>query len=189
MEFKELLKRRTVRRFSQQEIPEESLIKILDAARRASCAANAQRLRYIVAKSREKVGEIFPFTAYAGGVSPRRNPVPGETSPTVFIAVYAETKPDDMLYADAGAAIQSMEFAAWEENIGSCWIGSFRKEKVAPILGVEEEKLLFLVAFGYKKEEPVQEEITLKDSPKYFLDENDVLHVPKYSVESITKWI
>ena len=94
-----------------------------------------------------------------------------------------------MLYADAGAAIQSMEYAAWEENIGSCWIGPFNKEKTAEILELEKEKLLFLVALGYKGEEPVQDEITLSDSPKYYLDENDVLHIPKYTVDAITKFV
>ena len=132
---------------------------------------------------------IFPLTAYAGSVAPRRNPVPGVSSPTVFIAVYGTEEPDDMLYADAGAAIQSMEFAAWEENIGSCWIGSFNKEKTAEILEMESNKLLFLVALGYKGEEPVQDEISLADPPKYYLDEKDVLHVPKYTVDAITKWV
>ena len=189
MEFSELLKRRTIRRFLQNAIPEESVAKILDAARRASCARNAQRLRYIAVVSKEKVDAIFPFTAYAGSVAPRRNPVPGETSPTVFLAVYGTEEPDNMLYADAGAAIQSMEYAAWEENIGSCWIGSFNKEKVAELLELEKEKLLFLVALGYKGEDPVQDEITLSDSPKYYLDDEDVLHIPKYTVEALTKWV
>ena len=189
MQFDELLQRRTVRRFLQKEIPEESIRKIIDAARRSSCARNALRLRYIAVVSKEKVDAIFPHTAYAGSVAPRRNPVPGETSPTVFIAVYGTEEPDNMLYADAGAAIQSMEYAAWEENIGSCWIGSFNKEKTAEILDLEKEKLLFLVALGYKGEEPVQDEITLSDSPKYYLDEKDVLHIPKYTVDAITKFV
>ncbi|MBP5182060.1 MAG: nitroreductase family protein, partial [Lentisphaeria bacterium] len=38
MNFDELLKRRTVRRFLQKEIPVEKIKKILDAARKASCA-------------------------------------------------------------------------------------------------------------------------------------------------------
>lgn len=189
MQWNELLERRTVRRYLQNKIPRETLEKLLDAARRASCARNAQRLRYIVAESKEKAEAIFPFTAYAGSVAPHRDPVPGVSAPTVFIALYGTEEPDPMLYADAGAAIQSMEFAAWEENIGSCWIGSFNKEKVASILNIEKEKLLFLVALGYKGEEPVQEEITIKDSPKYFLDEKDVLHVPKYTVDAITQWV
>ena len=189
MNFDELLKRRTVRRFLQKEIPVEKIKKILDAARCASCARNAQRLRYIAAVSTQKVEEIFPHTAYAGSVSPRRNPVPGVSAPKAFIAVYGTEEPDNMLYADAGAAIQSMEFAAWEEGIGSCWIGSFSKEKVAAILGVEKNRLLFLVALGWKGEDPVMEDIPSGGSPKYFLDEKDVLHIPKYTVDALTKWV
>ena len=108
MEFKELLKRRTIRKFDQKPLNKSDILAMVEAARLASCASNRQRLRYIAVLSPEKVAAILPHTFYAALVKPRRNPVPGVTSPTAFIAVTATEAPSQHLYADAGAAIQSI---------------------------------------------------------------------------------
>lgn len=87
MDFSEVLKRRTIRQFTQEPLKKEDLCAILNAARLASCASNKQRLRYLVATESSLVAKILPHTAYAALVQPHRDPVPGRTSPTVFIAV------------------------------------------------------------------------------------------------------
>lgn len=137
MDFSEVLKRRTIRQFTQEPLKKEDLCAILNAARLASCASNKQRLRYLVATESSLVAKILPHTAYAALVQPHRDPVPGRTSPTVFIAVVCNCELGPLLHADAGAAIQSMEFAAWERGIGCCWIGSHKREKIADVLGLE----------------------------------------------------
>ena len=129
MDFSEVLKRRTIRQFTQEPLKKEDLCAILNAARLASCASNKQRLRYLVATESSLVAKILPHTAYAALVQPHRDPVPGRTSPTVFIAVVCNCEPGPLLHADAGAAIQSMEFAAWERGIGCCWIGSHKRKR------------------------------------------------------------
>ena len=189
MEFSEVLKRRTIRLFRQERIPAEAIKAMVDAARKASCASNKQRLRYIAVQSQDLVEKILPYTAYAGLVQPRRNPVKGETAPTAFLAVYCTETPSPHLYADAGAAIQSIEFAAWERGIGCCWLGSFKPGEVAELLKLPEaEKLIYLVALGYPAEDPVEEEVSAEGCVKYYLDENNRLHVPKYSVEAILEF-
>ena len=45
MEFKELLKRRTIRKFDRKPLAKADIIAMIEAARLASCAANRQRLR------------------------------------------------------------------------------------------------------------------------------------------------
>ena len=129
MDFSEVLKRRTIRQFTQEPLKKEDLCAILNAARLASCASNKQRLRYLVATESSLVAKILPHTAYAALVQPHRDPVPGRTSPTVFIAVVCNCEPGPLLHADAGAAIQSMEFAAWERGIGCCWVGSHKRAR------------------------------------------------------------
>ena len=47
----------------------------------------------------------------------------------------------------------------------------------------------YLLAVGYPAElYPVQEDITLADKPDYYLDAEDRLHVPKYTVDALTEW-
>ena len=192
MELEQALKeRRTVRRFSQEPIPEESLRSLIDAGRMASCGRNAQRLRYIVVRTPETVNTLFTFTAWAGSVTPRRNPVPGVTSPTAFIAVTGKAHEVEtpILQTDCGAAIQSIQLAAWGMGIGCCWMGAIDRKKIHKLLGMsEEEAVLYVIALGYAAEKPVSEDVDDPEKVKYYLDDDDLLHVPKLSVESITSW-
>ena len=89
MDFSEILQRRTIRFFEQRPVPESAFRQLIDAARRASCGANTQQLRYQVIRDPELVAAIFPFTAYAARVKPGRDPIPGKTAPPAFIAVLA----------------------------------------------------------------------------------------------------
>ena len=184
--------RRSIRRFKQIPVTKEQIQSLLDAALVAPSARNGQILRYCVVSSPEKLNEVFSNTAWAGYVHPKRIPLREVSAPTLFIVVSALNNGAEIsnhTWADAGAAIENMLLTAVELGLGGCWIGSFNKEKVAELLELEKEKLLFLVALGYKGEDPVQDEIALNESPKYYLDENDVLHIPKYTVDAITKWV
>lgn len=189
MDFKNLLERRTIRKFSQKPVEKADIEAMIEAARCASCASNRQRLRYIAVLSPEKVSAVLPHTFYAALVKPRRTPVPGVTSPMAFIAVTAVEKPSPHLYADAGAAIQSIEFAAWERGIGCCWLGSFVPEKVASILNFPDpERIVYLIALGHPSEKPCSEDIPADGDVKYYLDAQDTLHVPKLTVEALLSW-
>lgn len=183
-------KRRSVRRFKQKVVEESLLEQLIDSARFAPSAGNMQRLRYVIVRKPELVEQIFKQTAWAAFVQPRRNPELGKSAPLVFIAVTAPLESPEMVVADAGAAIQNIQLRAIELGLGCCWIGSFKKEETGKILGISSDmKILYLLAVGYPDETPVWEDIDKGDSTKYYLDENDCLHVPKYTVESITEWL
>ena len=185
MNFDEIMQRRTIRIFRQEKVPVSLLKKAVDDAGKSSCASNKQRLRYILVTSEEMCAKILPHTAYAGLVKPRRDPIAGVTAPTAFIALVATQAPDNHLWADAGAAIQTFQYSCWEEGIGCCWLGAFHKKECAELLEVEEEKLLYLIAGGYKGEEPKMDRIGKDGSCAYFLDEENTLHVPKFTPEAL----
>ena len=182
--------RRTVRAFRQEAVEDGELRAIVDAARLASCAANMQRLRFIVARTQPLVNQILSFTKWAAKVQPRRTPVPGVSGPAAFIAVTIPAQANDVhIYADAGAAVQSMELEAWGRGIGCCWIGSVNVTEVERLLGIGEgRKLLYVVALGYPAEEPMSEDVDSEDGIAYYLDDSDRLHVPKLSVEAVSIW-
>ncbi|MDD5728662.1 MAG: nitroreductase family protein [Victivallales bacterium] len=190
MEFNELLgKRRSVRRFKQVQVFDKDIRSMLEAARLAACASNIQTLRYIVIQDRKLVREVFENTAWAGLVSPKRNPEWEKNAPLTFIAVYAPRNSGAAVQANAGAAIQSMELAATDAGLGSCWLGAFKKPEVEKLLEIPAaEEVLYLLAVGYPDEEPVRDNIESGESMKYYLDGDDVLHVPKFTVDAITQW-
>ena len=181
--------RRTVRRFSQKPVAAEKIRQLIDAGRMASCGGNIQRLRYIIIQDdKELLGNIFDTTAWAGFVQPKRNPVPGETAPTAFLVLTCE--PEDAVSAaiDAGAAIENIQLMAYALGLGCCWIGAYKHDRVDTLLGLNNMQSVFLVAVGYPAESPVMEDITIEQPAQYYLDDDDVLHVPKYCVEAITQW-
>ena len=192
MELQQVLKeRRTVRRFSQLPIPEGELRTLLDAGRLASCARNDQRLRYVVVRTPDLVGKVFNFTAWAGSVAPRRNPVPGVTAPTAFIVVTGKKEDADspLLQTDCGAAIQTIQLAAWERGIGCCWMGAIDRQKIHALLELPGEcAILYIIALGYAAEKPVYDDVDDPEKVKYYLDDDDLLHVPKLTVDAITSW-
>jgi len=190
MEFSAVVKgRRTIRRFKQIPVPEANLRAMINAARLSPSGGNAQPLRYIVIREPKLVSAIFENTAWGGLVKPRRNPEPGKTAPLTFIAVVGPRDNSNILHADAGAAIQNMALAAYSVGVGCCWIGAFKRENVDLILNLPEtSSVIYLVAVGYPDESPVQEDVDAGMSEKYYLDDNDVLHVPKFSVDAITEW-
>ncbi|MBR4674184.1 MAG: nitroreductase family protein [Victivallales bacterium] len=187
---KALLERRTIRLYQQKPVPVEDLRFMIDAARQTSSASNLQRLRFVVATSPSVVNEMLAKTAWAALVKPRRTPVAGETGPAAFIAVTVPAGFNHIVAADAGAAIQSMQLAAWSRGLGCCWIASIDKAAMKQILRVPEEReVLFVVSVGYPAEAPRSEEVHSVDQLAYYLDESNRLHVPKLALEEISVWM
>ena len=182
--------RRTIRLFKQASVSSDDLRDMLDAARQTSCACNGQLLRYVVVKSSDDVKNVFEQTAWAGLVKPRRTPVWGVSAPAAFIAVVGPKDANSMTYSDAGAAIQSMQMAAYEKGLGCCWLGAINREKLHGLLGLQEkQEVFFLLAVGVPDEQPVSEDISDPKDVKYYLDDNNQLHVPKLTVDTITRWL
>lgn len=190
MEFSELLKkRRTIRRFKQVQVFDKDIRYILEAARVASCGGNVQKIRYIVARDKKLVKDIFDNTTWAGLVSPNRSPEWGKNAPLTFIILTAPRDSGDVMQANAGAVVQSMEYAVADVGLGACWIGAYKKENVEKLLDLPgQEETLYLLAVGYPDEEPVLDDIDSGESMKYYLDSEDVLHVPKLKTDAITQW-
>ena len=189
MEFAELLKRRrTIRLFKQQPVSDELLAGLVDAARVASCASNKQRLRYIAVRQPQLVLEVLKHTRWAGLVQPHRNPQPGITSPAAFIVMTTtEANPQDSLYADAGAAMQSLEFAACDHGLGCCWLGAIDRPEIGKLLNCKN--IVYLAAIGYPDESPRSEEIGADGDCSYYLDSSGTLTVPKYSLDAVLEFM
>ncbi len=189
--FEALSGRRSIRRFRQLPVPDPALRKMIDMARRGSSGGNQQPLRYIVVRTPETVQRLFEQTAWAALVQPHRTPRWGKDAPLCFIAVTAPAKNagTPVVHADAGCAIQSMQLAAFAQKLGCCWIGAFHKTEAARILELPpEQSVLYLLAVGFPDEEPLFEEAPAPDEVKYYLDDQDRLHVPKLKIDDAAEW-
>ena len=191
MDFKDVIfARRSIRRYRQEIVADEDLSQLIEFARVAPAATNAQRLRLTVIRKTELVEKIFALTRWAGAVAPRRTPVWGKDAPLCFIAFTAKKEQlNSSLYADAGAVAQNLMLGAVSLGLGTCWIGSFDKEEAHSLLELSEDtEVFYLISVGYPAETPVWEDAASADQVKYYLDENDLLHVPKLTADDLAAW-
>ena len=178
-----ILSRRTIRRFQQKPIQIDLLRKFVNAARVAPSAANLQPLEYFVVTEKDLCSKIFETLGWVGYITPRW--APGmEERPTAYIIILVHQNINKDYKRDVGLSAENIMLTAEKENIGSCILGSVDREKVREILNIPSSLLIdSVIALGCKAEKSIMED--MKDSVKYWRDENMVLHVPKRKLENI----
>lgn len=176
--------KRSIRRFKQDAISDEMIAKIIEAARQAPSAANIQPLRYIVVNTPLMCEKVFVNTAWAGYLKGKGTPEEGQR-PVLYVFILTENalNPDGAKH-DCGAAAQNMMLTAWEEGIGSCWIGSLQRDDLRSLLDIDERYGIdTVIAFGYADEKAVSEDAD--GDIKYYRDENNVHRVPKRKLDEV----
>ncbi len=186
MIYENIASRRTIRKYVQREVPKEILIRCVDAARLSPSGANRQPLKYVVVNDHELAKEVFSTLKWAGYL-PSYQPSESEM-PCAYIVIALDRSISENFGHDAGIAAMSISMVAYEAGLGSCILGAVNREKLKPILKLPEGfDIILVVALGYPSEKPVMDKVKDGDI-KYWLDGNRVLHVPKRSLEEITRW-
>ena len=132
---------KSIRRFTDQPVPEDALRRILNAARRSGSAKNLQWWEFIVLKDR---GQLEAFAA----IRDTCRHVAGAACAVVIVI------PADQPLAmfDAGRAFQNMMLAVHAEGLGCC-IGTPDPLAANAVLGVPEGKLAYqALSIGYPAE-------------------------------------
>lgn len=179
-----ILKRRTIRRFLQKPIPFDILKELVDAARMAPSGGNLQPWEFIVVDDQRLLEPVFSMLAWAAYLGPNGTPKEGERPVAYIIVLHNKKLKSYTPQADFGAAIENMLLAATDKGIGSCWIGSVQREKLAEILNIPQDfSIEYVVAFGYPAETAIAEPET--GSLKYWRDSKGIHHVPKRKLEDV----
>ena len=181
--YEAILSRRSIRRFQQKPINMELLRNFVNAARVAPSAANLQPLEYFIVTEEDLCSKIFETIGWAGYIKPTWKPSKNER-PTAYIVILVKDINNKYYLRDVGLASENIVLAAEEKHIGSCILCKIEKDKIQEILKIPDILHVdSVIALGYKAEQAVVED--LKDSVKYWRDENEVLHVPKRNLEDI----
>lgn len=183
--YEAVTSRRTIRKFRQEPLDRNDIIKIIDCARLAPSGANLQPLKYAIADDKQTLEKIYPMTKWAGYI-PSWQPSENER-PAAYIAVLNDTsiKPTEKSECDGGAAVMSMILEAQELGIGSCWLGAIDRSGIKKLLGLEDKlDVMYLLALGYPAQEGEAFEMTDGDVHYYFDSEGNA-HVPKRTMDDI----
>jgi len=182
--YEVIASRRSIRQFKPEPVPRALLERIVNAGRLAPSAANKQPLEFLVVDEPSLCHQLFPHLRWAAYISPRGNPKPGQEPVAYVLTLVNLTIRDKGYEYDVGAAMENMILTAWAEGLGSCWLISINREKIASLFNLPASyRLDCVLALGYPAEEPVVEPFV--GSVRYWLDENGRLHVPKRSLESV----
>lgn len=182
-----VLKRRSIRKFTQTPVPEALLDKLLDAGRLAPVAANRQPLEFLAVSDPDLCAQVFPHTRWAGYLEDGA-PRPGE-EPTAYVLILVNDHvkspvPDQ----DVGFAAESLLLTALDEGVAGCAIGSLDRKPLFDLLEIPDHYSLSLaLALGYPAETSVVEEMQGEDV-KYWRDEQGVFHVPKRPKAKVAHW-
>lgn len=136
-------KKRAVRKFSEQPVPDDVIRQILDAGRRSQSSKNTQQWTFICIRERERLVALSKCGVYAGHVAG-----------AAFAVVLVGSERGDWNSFDLGQASSYMQLAAWGLGVGSV-IGTLHHEDEArQLLGIPADSGLFLaLSFGYPAED------------------------------------
>lgn len=144
--------RRSIRKYKDKLVEDEKLLSILEAARLAPSAKNEQEWKFIVVKESQTRKEL---TEAIG------QPFVGEAP---VILVCCGTKPEGIMKCgqprytvDLSIATAYMILEAYEQGLGTCWLGSFDEDMVKKVLDIPQEiRVVAITPLGYPDESPSQ---------------------------------
>ena len=183
--YENIRSRRTIRKYLQKAVPEEVLLRCVDAARLSPSGGNLQPLRYVLVNDSKLLKLVFSTLSWAVYL-PDYFPSEDEM-PQAYIVLLLDKEGRTPIH-DASIASMSISMVAYDEGLGSCILASIDREKLRQVLNVPECLMIELVvALGYPAENSVIESVK-GGNTKYWLDENGILHVPKRDLKDVVTW-
>jgi nitroreductase len=150
MEVMEAIRRkRAVRNYRPDPLPQEVVERILYAGRRAQSSKNSQPWHFIVIQDHQTLMELSKMGDFTGPL----------TRATLGVAILT---PDPAtrwsVMFDAGQAAAYMQLAALDMGVGSCMVTLHRPEPARALLGFPDDlQLHAMIAFGYPADPAVLE--------------------------------
>ena len=144
--------RRSIRSYLPQEVPQEHMNTVLEAARLAPSGANRQTWKFVVvrdAATRRRLADITRGQDFIAD------------APVVIAAVATDPSVttgsgEPAHRIDTAIAVDHITLAAHSLGLGTCWIGAFDQRGAEEVLGVPgNAEVVVLLSLGYAAKEGV----------------------------------
>ena len=181
MTFEELVvKARSFRRFAQRRrISRETLLELVNLARRVPSGGNRQPLRYMLIHEATDCARMFRHLHWAAALKDWGGPKEGER-PVAYIVILTDIEITRAPDCDAGIAAQTIQLGATDRGLGACMLGAIERPKIRVEFKIPERyEIVLVLALGTPAEEVVLEDAASGDAVTYYRDAEDVHHVPK----------
>lgn len=178
MEGKEMLefilRRQSERKYKDKPVEQEKLDRVLEAARMAPSACNAQPWKFVAVTDKELLSRIADAaSAKLLGMNTFIGQAPViivivREKPNFSSKVGGTIKSKDYSLIDIGIATENICLQALAEGLGTCIIGWFDEGRLRSILGIPSSKRVeLIITLGYaageyrqKKRKPKDETVT-----------------------------
>ena len=177
-------KRRSIRHYKPDDIPDEVLNRLLEAMRLAPSGGNGQEWKFIVVRdktTKAKVADACQYEIVSGAINPQKWI---HEAPVVLVACASEKEAayrfyregeviigyggslqaelekapieyESVLMFDLAIALDHLSLVAIDEGLGTCWIGGMNEHKMKEILSIPDDvRAPVAMVLGYPDESP-----------------------------------
>jgi len=141
-------RRRSVRRYRSDPVPEDMLEQVLEAGRWAPSAVNSQPWEFIIVRDPEVKQALYDLAQVAGLHWKQLL-----SAPVVIVITARKLTPysrDDCIFA-----AQNMMLCATDLGLGTCYIGGFAEQRIRKLLSIPESHVLpGMMTLGYAEAQP-----------------------------------
>ncbi|WP_233126289.1 nitroreductase family protein [Methanobrevibacter sp. 87.7] len=167
-----MLKRRSIRKYTDEDISDDKIEKIIDAGLLAPSSRNRKPCEFIVIKNKDMLEKLSHAKAAGSKMLANAN---------TAIAVFADSNKADTWVEDASIALTYMDLMAVNLGIGTCWTQMhlrFSKddvdseEFVRNLLSIEDKyRIVGILSLGIPSENKNPHDLNKldKDKVKYIL--------------------
>jgi nitroreductase len=153
--FEAIMRRRSVRAYTREEVSEEEVEKLIEAARWAPSAGNIQPLELIIVKNAETKRRLAEAALHQTFI---------EEAPVVIV-VCANMAQSSLGYGsrganlyclqDTAAATENILLAATALGLATCWVGAFHEDEVTKVINTPREvRPVAIIPVGHAAEKP-----------------------------------
>jgi nitroreductase len=154
--------RRSVRRFSDEPVPDATLWEVFEVCRYAPTSRNSQSYDFLVIRDRNTLD-------WLSSVRGRNSEPIGRAQAAV--AVVADPAKSRRHVQDACIAAYHFLLSAWLFGLGTCWIAAMDRDDVKERLGVARDHYIATVTpLGYPAESPHTPQRRSREEIVRFLD-------------------
>ncbi len=150
-----ILKRRSIRKYSGENLSEETIKKILEAGLLAPASQNRKPCEFYVIRNKEILKQLSKAKKMGAGML---------ADADTAIAVFGDSGKADTWVEDCSIALSYMSLQAEELGVGNCWVqmhlrstllGKDAEENVRRILGVENSgmRIVGILSLGIPEKE------------------------------------
>lgn len=147
--------RRSIRKYTAEDVSDDIVRTLIDAARWAPSAGNLQPWDFIVIRVKETKKRLSKIAYDQQFIIEAPVVIVACTNPMHSSSRYGLRGASLYCLMDVAFAIQNILLTAHSLGLGTCVIGAFNEEEVKKILGIPDEcRPVAIVPVGYPAEDP-----------------------------------